>query len=121
MTPRNPAAPESRRKAPEAPDARTEIVSELRRIFAERPTWGKCFLARTGLEDGRPLILREVAERAERFGFARPVTRERIRQVTILAEELGQPGPPRPAGGEWYRPRRAAGGGFAIGRVSERR
>ena len=87
MTPRSSAAPESRRKTPEAPDARTEIVSELRRIFATRPTWGKCFLARTGLEDGRPLILREVAERAERFGFARPVTRERIRQVTVLAEE----------------------------------
>lgn len=87
MPPRSSAAPESRRKGPEAADARTEIVSELRRIFAESPTLGKCYLARTGLESGRPLVLREVADRAERFGFARRVTKERIRQVIVLAEE----------------------------------
>lgn len=87
MPPRSSAAPESRRKGPEATDARTEIVSELHRIFAESPTLGKCYLARTGLEDGRPLMLREVADRAERVGFSRRVTNERIRQVTVLAAE----------------------------------
>lgn len=87
MAPRTSAAPQSRRKGPEAPDARTEIVSELRRIFAEKPIWEKCYLARTGLENGRPLILRALGDRAERFGLARSVTRERIRQITALAEE----------------------------------
>lgn len=88
MPPRSAAAPESPRKGPAAPDARTEIVSELHRIFAgELPTLEKCYLARTGLENGRPLMLREVAGRADRFGFTRRVTVERIRQITVLAEE----------------------------------
>lgn len=69
---------------PEA--AKTEVIAAIRRAFSGKPHWGTLLLARTGLENGRPLTLQNLAVQGDRFGFSRPVTRERIRQVVALAE-----------------------------------
>lgn len=87
MAPRTASPPNSGESGPDPTTAREEIVAAIRRLFAHEPGWTQRFLARTGLENGRPRTLQYLADRAPEFGFPRPVTREWFRRVLDPAEE----------------------------------
>ena len=67
--------------------ARQELVAAIRSVLADKPQWSACLLAQTGIDDGRPLKLQEIADNAPRYGFERTVTRERVRQVVEKARD----------------------------------
>lgn len=87
MAPRTASPPNPGESGPDPTTAREEIVAAVRRLFAHEPGWTQRFLARTGLENGRPRTLQYLADRAPEFGFPRPVTREWFRRVLDPAEE----------------------------------
>lgn len=60
---------------------RQEFVAAIRSVLSNRPQWSKCLLARTGIDDGQPRKLQDIADNAPQYGFERAVTRERVRQV----------------------------------------
>ncbi|MCY4498315.1 MAG: hypothetical protein OXC14_13620 [Rhodospirillaceae bacterium] len=61
-----------------------EIRQAVRLVLVRRQDLSRtasCVLAYFGLEDGEKQTLQSLADNATRYGFDRPVTRERVRQV----------------------------------------
>ena len=64
---------------------REELQHAVERLLANRRA-SSCFGAYHGIGGGLGLTLREIAEAATDYGFERPVTRERVRQVLQRTE-----------------------------------
>lgn len=47
----------------------------------------QCFIRYRGIDGGEALTLQEIADQAIEYGFNKPVSRERVRQVIVQAEE----------------------------------
>lgn len=65
---------------------RQELAAAIRSVLSDRPQWSECLLARTGIADGQPRKLQDIADNAPQYGFERTVTRERVRQVLDKAK-----------------------------------
>ena len=69
-----------------AETARDELIYAVERILSQaKPQWWHGFVAFHGIA-GERLTLQQLAESGAKYGFGRPVTRERIRQILVRAE-----------------------------------
>ena len=71
-----------------ATNFREELLHVVKQ-FLSSPNSSKelaCFLAHHGIEGGPCTTLQEIADNAEAYGFSKPVTRERVRQILARGE-----------------------------------